>query len=232
MTRLDELAAGLQATRDRISAACADAGRSADEVTLIVVTKYFPASDVHLLHSLGVRDVGENRHQEALDKRAECGGLDLSWHFIGSLQSNKAAAVTAYADVVHSVDRAKLLPGLSRGATLRGRVLDVLLQVDLDPVHKPGRGGARPQDVEALAAMVLDTPGLRLRGVMSVAPLRSDPAGAFARLADVASVVRRAAPGADWVSAGMSSDLEEAISAGATHVRVGSAVLGSRVSGR
>ena len=232
MSRLSEISDGLSATRARIDAACASAGRLSSEVTLIVVTKYFPESDVRLLHSLGVRDVGENRHQEALEKRADCADLDLTWHFVGNLQSNKAAAVTAYADVVHSVDRAKLLPGLSRGALEHGRLLDALLQVDLDPVARPGRGGARPADVEALAAELLATPGLRLRGVMSVAPRGSDPAEAFARLADVASAVRRIEPGATWVSAGMSGDLEQAISAGATHVRVGSAVLGSRVSGR
>jgi len=228
MSRRDEIAAGLAATRRRIADACDEAGRDHDEVTLIVVTKYFPASDLRLLYELGVRDVGENRHQEALEKTAELADLDVTWHFIGNLQSNKAAAVASYADVVHSVDRAKLLRPLASA----GRELDVLLQVDLDPMPKPGRGGARPADVPRLAEQVLDTAGLRLRGVMSVAPLGSDPAETFAHLAEIASGVRRLAPDATWISAGMSGDLEQAISAGATHVRVGSAVLGSRVSGR
>ena len=105
MTTASEIADGLDAVRERIAAACAAAGRDADEVTLVVVTKFFPASDVRLLADLGVRDVGENRHQEAVEKAAECADLDLRWHFVGGLQSNKAAAVAAYADVVHSVDR-------------------------------------------------------------------------------------------------------------------------------
>ena len=224
MTRRDEIAAGLEVTRRRIAHACDAVGRDHDEVTLVVVTKYFPASDVRLLHELGVRDVGENRHPEARDKKAECADLDLTWHFIGSLQSNKAGAVAAYADVIHSVDRAKLLDPLREA----GRALDVLIQVDLDPDPKPGRGGATPAEVSTLAEQVLAVDALRLRGVMSVAPLGLDPAAAFAKLAEVASDVRRLAPQATWVSAGMSGDLEHAIAAGATHVRVGSAVLGSR----
>lgn len=224
LARRDEIAAGLDLTHRRISSACDDAGRDHDEVTLVVVTKYFPPADVRLLHDLGVREVGENRHQEALDKHAELADLDLTWHFIGRLQSNKASAVASYADVVHSVDRAKLLGPLASA----GRPVDVLLQVDLDPTPKPGRGGVVPAEIPVLAEQVLATAGLRLRGVMSVAPLGADPAEAFARLAAVASVVRALAPEATWVSAGMSGDLEQAIAAGATHVRVGSAVLGSR----
>ncbi len=224
MSRRDEVAAGLAATRTRIAVACDKAGRDHDEVTLVVVTKLFPASDVRLLHDLGVRDVGENRHPEARDKQAECADLDLTWHYIGNLQSNKAAAVASYADVVHSVDRTKLLPALESA----GRPIDVLVQVDLDPTPRAGRGGARPGDIGALVASVLAAEHLRLRGVMAVAPLGSDPAQAFVLLAEAAAVVRRAAPDATWVSAGMSGDLEQAIAAGATHVRVGSGVLGSR----
>ena len=139
-----EIESGLAAVRDRIEAACAAAGRSSDEITLVVVTKFFPASDVRLLADLGVRDVGENRHQEAVEKAAECADLDVRWHFIGGLQSNKAAAVAAYADVVHSVDRAKLVNGLSRGAQERGRDLDCLVQVSLDPPGATGRSGCDP----------------------------------------------------------------------------------------
>src|SRR5689334_15125965 len=136
--RRDELAANLDAVRRRIAAACDEAGR-ADEVGLVVVTKFFPASDVRLLADLGVTDVGENRHQEAEQKAADCADLALRWHFIGGLQSNKAAAVAAYADVVESVDRAKLVGGLARGAG--DRTLDVLLQVSLDPPGREGRSG-------------------------------------------------------------------------------------------
>ena len=220
--------------RGRIAGACDRSGRSVDEVTLTVVTKFFPASDVRLLAELGVRHVGENRHQEAQAKAAECADLDLVWHFIGGLQSNKAAAIASYAAVVESVDRAKVLRGLSRGAADRGQVLDVLVQVDLDPAASAGsrRAGAAPDHVLALARQVVETDALRLRGVMTVAPLDADPVPAFARLADLAAQVRRLEPAATWVSAGMSADLEAAVESGATHVRIGSAVLGGRPPGR
>ncbi|GAB2757911.1 YggS family pyridoxal phosphate-dependent enzyme [Nocardioides pakistanensis] len=227
--RRDQLAHNLTVVHGRIASACEAAGRDPAEVTLTVVTKFFPASDVRLLAELGVTDVGENRHQEAEAKAAECAGLGLRWHFVGGLQSNKAAAVAAYADVVESVDRAKLLKGLAKGAAERGVELDCLVQVSLDPPGAgEGRAGALPADVPDLAARVAATEGLRLRGVMAVAPLGEDPARAFARLAEVAANVRRVDPEARWISAGMSGDLEQAISAGATHVRIGSAVLGRR----
>jgi pyridoxal phosphate enzyme (YggS family) len=227
--RRDELARSLATVRDRIAEACRQAGRSADEVTLTVVTKFFPASDVRLLAELGVRHVGENRHQEAQAKASECADLGLDWHFIGGLQSNKAAAVAAYASVVESVDRPKLLRGLSRGAHDSDRLLDVLVQVDLDPEGSSAtRAGAAPAAAVDLARQVRDTGGLRLRGVMAVAPLGHDPLAAFAKLAEVAQEVRLLEPSATWMSAGMSNDLEAAVRSGATHVRIGSAVLGSR----
>ncbi|WP_030486048.1 YggS family pyridoxal phosphate-dependent enzyme [Nocardioides aequoreus] len=228
MTREQELADGVARVRERVSHACAEAGRDPDEVTLVVVTKFFPASDVRLLAGLGIREVAENRHQEAEAKAEECADLGLRWHFVGGLQSNKAAAVARYADCVQSVDRAKLVGGLSRGAVERGRDLDVLVQVSLDPPGADGRSGAAASDLPALVDRVLGADGLRLRGVMAVAPLGGDPDEAFARLADVATDVRRTAPEATWVSAGMSGDLEQAVRHGATHLRVGSAVLGPR----
>jgi PLP dependent protein len=226
--RREEIENGLAAVRARIDRACSDAGRSATDLTIVVVTKFFPSSDVRLLADLGVRDVGENRHQEAVEKAAECADLDLDWHFIGALQSNKAAAVAGYADAVHSVDRAKLLSGLSRGAQERGREIDCLVQVSLDPPEASGRSGADAEQVPELAGKLLETEGLRLRGVMGVAPLDGDAREAFARLADQASAVRQLEPEATWISAGMSLDLEEAIRQGATHLRIGSAVLGPR----
>src|SRR5690606_5884813 len=225
--RRDEVAAGLARVRERIATACAAADRRPEEVTLTVVTKYFPPSDVARLADLGVTDVGENKHQEAADKRPEV-PQPLRWHFIGGLQSNKAAAVTRWADVVESVDRIKLVGRLAGGAAEREAPLDVLVQVSLDPPGAAGRAGAAPADVPALAEAIATAGTLRLRGVMGVAPLGEDPAAAFARLADVAAEVRRDHPDATWVSAGMSGDLEQAIAAGATHVRVGSAVLGPR----
>lgn len=227
--RRAEIEVNLAAVRDRIAAACALAGRSAEHITLTVVTKFFPVSDVRLLADLGVTDVGENRHQEASEKAAACADLDLRWHFVGNLQSNKATAVARYADVVESVDRVRLLKGLSRGAHEREAIVDCLIQVDLDPTGSaPGRGGVTPADVAGLAEAVEAADALRLQGVMAVAPQDTDPGAAFDRLAEVASEVRRVAPGATWISAGMSGDLEAAIQAGATHVRIGSAVLGQR----
>lgn len=227
--RRTELAERLEAVRARIAAACGEAGRSPAEVALTVVTKTFPASDVRLLAGLGVHDVGENRHQEAEAKAVACADLGLRWHFIGSLQSNKAVAVTAYAGVVESVDRLKLVSPLSRGVHERGRVLDCLVQVSLDaPGQGRGRAGAEPGDVPALADALAEAEGVRLRGVMAVAPRDEEPAAAFERLARVAARMRADHPDAAWISAGMSGDLEAAVAAGATHVRTGSAVLGAR----
>ena len=226
--RADVLAANLDVVRRRIAAACAEAGRPEDDVSLVVVTKFFPASDVRLLADLGVTDVGENRHQEAEEKAAECADLGLRWHFIGGLQSNKAAAVAAYADVVESVDRAKLVAPLSRGAHSRGHEVDVLLQVSLDPPGAGNRSGADPDDLADLAGRVEEAGMLRLRGLMAVAPLGEEPDVAFARLADVRASFVRDHPEATTLSAGMSGDLEAAVRHGATHVRVGSAVLGER----
>lgn len=226
--RGDELAANLDGVRRRIAAACADAGRDPAEVSLVVVTKFFPASDLRLLADLGVTDVGENRHQEAEDKVAECADLGLRWHFIGGLQSNKAAAVASYADVVESVDRAKLVGPLSRGAHARGHDVDVLLQVSLDPPGAGHRAGADPGELADLARLVEGAGMLRLRGLMAVAPLGEDPDAAFGRLASIREGFLAQHPGAGVLSAGMSGDLEAAITHGATHVRVGSAVLGPR----
>jgi pyridoxal phosphate enzyme (YggS family) len=226
VNRLDELAANLADVRGRIAAAAEAARRLPDDVTLVVVTKTWPASDVRLLAGLGVTDVGENRDQEAAPKAAACGDLGLRWHFVGHLQRNKAKAVARYADVVQSVDRPELVAALQRGAQEAGRSLDVLLQVSLD--GSAGRSGADPADLPALAASVAAADRLVLRGVMAVAPLGADPDPAFARLADVAAALRADHPGADLVSAGMSGDLEAAVRHGATHVRVGTAVLGGR----
>ncbi len=232
-TRRDEVARNLEQVRSRIAGACGRAGRSVDEVTLTVVTKFFPASDVRLLAELGVRHVGENRHQEAAAKAAECRDLDLFWHFVGGLQSNKTAAVASYAAVVESVDRAKLLTGLSRGAHEHDRTIDVLVQVSLDPPgSSAARAGVDPSTAVDLAQRVVTSEGLRLRGVMGVAPLGADPRPAFAKLAEVAAQLRLLDQGATWVSAGMSDDFEVAVESGATHVRIGSAVLGERPSGR
>lgn len=226
MSRRDELAANLERVRGRIAAAATAAGREPGEVTLVAVTKTFPASDIRLLAELGVRDVGENRDQEARPKVEACAGLDLTWHFVGQLQRNKARSVAAYAHVVHSVDRLPLVAALSRAAQEHGREVACLVEVALD--HEEGRGGAAGPEVAAVADAIAGAAGLRLAGVMAVAPLGGDPDAAFGRLAAVADEVRRHHPEARWVSAGMSGDLEPAIRHGATHVRIGTALLGGR----
>lgn len=229
--RREELAAALAEVERRIDDACRAAGRSRSEITLIAVTKTYPASDVRLLAELGVAHVGENRDQEAAAKAAECAGLGLTWHFIGQLQTNKVRSVASYAHMVHSVDRPRLVDALSREAVRAGRVVDCLIQVALDAAPGeggPGRGGAAPQEVPALAGLVAKAEGLRLRGVMAVAPLGEDPAAAFARLRAVAERVREEHPAADVISAGMSGDIPQAVANGATHLRVGTALLGRR----
>lgn len=228
--RTDELAANVAAVRGRIDAACSAAGRDPATVTLVAVTKTWPADDVRRLAGLGVTDVAENRDQEAGDKVAACHDLPLVWHFVGQVQSNKAHSVASYADVVHAVDRGRLVAALDRGAREAGRRLRVLVQVSLaqDSSTEAGRGGAHPADVSALCAEVAAAEALDLGGVMGVAPLGDDPAPAFARLEEVAGAVRRSYPAATWMSAGMSGDFVAAIHHGATHVRIGSALLGNR----
>ncbi|MEU1073726.1 MULTISPECIES: YggS family pyridoxal phosphate-dependent enzyme [unclassified Streptomyces] len=233
--RKAELAANLARVEERISAACAAAGRKRGDVTLIVVTKTYPASDVRLLHELGVRQVAENRDQDAAPKAAECADLtDLRWHFVGQLQTNKVRSVVNYSDLVQSVDRDRLVTALSAAAVKAEREVGCLIQVALDAESgaRGDRGGVAPDGIGQLAGLVADAPGLRLDGLMTVAPLAGEYAGrdraAFERLMDLSTDLRRAHPAANMVSAGMSADLEEAVAAGATHVRVGTAVLGDR----
>ncbi len=227
--RRAEIAANLAQVEDRIVAACDAAGRERSELTLVAITKTFPATDVAHLAALGVREVGENRAADAAAKveaARTAGVTDLVWHFVGQLQTNKAALVAGCCDVVHSVDRLRLVGALDKGAAHAGRRLRVLVQVDLSGAE--GRGGADPAGVPAIADAVAATEHLDLAGVMAVAPLGEDPDEAFSRLAVVAAAVRRDHPGARIVSAGMSGDLEAAVRCGATHLRVGTALLGSR----
>ncbi len=240
-SRPAELADRLQRVRERISAAPRPAG--APEPQLIVVTKYFPASDVGILANLGVRDVGENKDQEAAAKAAELARLELNWHFIGQLQSNKARSVVRYATAVHSVDRTSLVAALGKAMAAEQRRreddgqdpradLSCFLQVDLRAEQAreadPGRGGAAPADLPALAEALSTTGGLALAGLMAVAPLGESPDAAFGQLRELSGELQRAYPQADGISAGMSSDLEAAVANGATHLRIGSDVLGAR----
>ncbi|MEU3944960.1 YggS family pyridoxal phosphate-dependent enzyme [Streptomyces sp. NPDC029526] len=232
--RKQEIAANLADVEKRIAAACAAVGRARDEVTLIVVTKTFPASDVRILSELGVRHVAENRDQDAAPKAAACADLPLTWHFVGQLQTNKVRSVVGYAQMVQSVDRARLVTALSKEAVRSGREVGCLIQVALDAgeAARGERGGVAPGGIAELADLVAGAEGLRLDGLMTVAPLTGEYAGrqqaAFDRLMDLSTDLRTAHPAATMVSAGMSSDLEQAVAAGATHVRVGSAVLGVR----
>ncbi|WP_396641538.1 YggS family pyridoxal phosphate-dependent enzyme [Microbacterium sp.] len=227
MTEVAPLADRLALLDERVAAAARTAGRDPAEITRIVVTKFHPAQLVRDLHALGVRDVGENRQQEISAKRAELEDLaDMRWHFVGQIQTNKARAVRAAASVVHSVDRTKLADALSGAADAGTPPLDVLVQINL--TADAGRGGTNESDVVALAEHVAGCAGLRLRGVMAVAPLDENPAAAFARLAEHAARVRAVVPDASWISAGMTGDFEEAIAGGATHLRIGSAITGNR----
>jgi pyridoxal phosphate enzyme (YggS family) len=222
--RTAQLAANLAAFERRLAAACLAAGRARSDVTLIAVTKTFPAADVAALAALGVGDFGENRAAEARAKAVAVPGV--RWHFVGQLQRNKCRSVATYATAVHSVDRLPVVAALADGAARAGRVVDVFVQVSLDDDTR--RGGAQPADVPAVAAACARAEHLRLAGVMAVAPMGADPDEAFGRLAGMAAAVTAAHPGAAAISAGMSGDLESAVRHGATHVRVGTALLGGR----
>jgi pyridoxal phosphate enzyme (YggS family) len=241
--RRAELAHNLAAVRARVAAACAAAGRDASEITLIAVTKTRPAVDVVALAALGLADFGENRDQEAAPKAAEVADMTsaaISWHFIGQLQSNKAHSVVRYADVVHSVDRVRLVRAL--GAAVRGAVspqgaaspqaaapvrpLRCLVQVSLD--GDPSRGGVPVPRIPEVAAAIEAEAGLVLAGLMAVAPLGVAADAAFAALPAISGTLREINPAATIISAGMSGDLEAAVGNGATHLRIGTALLGNR----
>ena len=213
------------AVAEQVAQACRDSNRNPDEVTTIVVTKFHPPSVVRELHALGVRHVGENRHQDAAPKAQEVADLDLSWHFVGQLQSNKARAVAAYCDVIHSVDRESLVDALAK---YEGSV-EVFLEVNLTDV--PGRGGVEPADLTKLAESTLAAGNLRLRGLMAVAPQDESPAEAFDRVLTYRDGLLTVAPEATELSLGMSGDFPEAIARGATHLRIGTAITGKRPQG-
>lgn len=226
--RKDQLAASLGEVRERIARACAAAGRPVEDVTLVAVTKTYPASDVVLLAGLGVTDVGENRDQEAAAKAAaaRAEGATPRWHFIGQLQRNKARSVIGYADVVESVDSVRLAAALERAAAGRPQPLEVLIQVSID--GDPSRGGAAGDDLWQISDAVAAASSLRLGGLMAVAPLGWEPDRAFEQLALLSGRLVAAHPTATAVSAGMSGDLEAAVRHGATHVRIGTSLLGMR----
>lgn len=243
--RREELAGNLAGVRSRIGAACAAAGRDAGEVTLIAVTKTWPASDVVLLRELGVTDFGENKDQEAAPKAAAVAagaGPPVRWHFVGQLQTNKAPSVARYADFVHSVDRGRLVRALGAAARRARRELTCLVQVNLAATTAitaataaaaaatagPARGGVPIGELQQVAEAIEAEPGLILGGVMAIAPLGVPPEQAFAPLRSCSLAIRAVRPRATIISAGMTADLEAAIANGATHVRIGTALLGAR----
>jgi pyridoxal phosphate enzyme (YggS family) len=219
--RSQELSRNLDSIRARIGAAAQGSGRSSDEVTLIVVTKTFPASDVQILYDLGVRDFGENRDQEASVKSLELPD-DCRWHFQGQIQSNKLKSIAEWADVLHSID------DISHARKLNSLVAqkDVFVQVSLD--NLPNRGGVLPNLLPDFLEEISALANLNLRGLMAVAPLGEEPARAFSRLKELSDQVVRVHPKAHEISAGMSNDFEAAIAQGATHIRIGSQILGVR----
>jgi len=207
---------------DAVHSAARDAGRDPEDITTVVVTKFHPASLVRELYELGVRDVGESRHQEAQPKHEELSDLDLTWHFVGQLQSNKALAVSSYCQVIHSLDRSSLVTKLAQAS----RVVDVFIELNL--TDDPGRGGVWPDDLAALVEQVIATPSLQLRGLMAVAPQDEAPAAAFERVLAYRESLVALSPSSTELSLGMSGDFAEAIAVGATHLRIGTAITGKR----
>ncbi|MEQ1736855.1 MAG: YggS family pyridoxal phosphate-dependent enzyme [Rhodoglobus sp.] len=220
------------ALEDRLAAVTAEivdaaraAGRAPGDITTIVVTKFHPASLVRELAALGVSDFGESRHQEARPKIAELTDVPAVWHFVGQVQSKKARQIRAYVDVMHSVDRSSLLGALAADPTT-GESLDVFIQVNL--TDDPDRGGAAPQVVRDLADRVAVAPGLRLRGLMAVAPQNGEARREFARVRELSERLGENHPEATALSMGMSGDFRDAILEGATHLRIGTAITGNR----
>ena len=226
---MSELAQRYNQIVERVASSAAASGKSAADITLVVVTKNHPPQVVLDLISLGARDFGENRDQEAAPKAKEVlasSGEDMRWHFVGQLQTNKVRSVLEYADIIHSLDRESLLVELQKRTIDRAKPLGVFIQVNL--TEDPARGGVGVKDLEAFAIKVLGSQGLRLEGLMGVGGLDKDPAVEFERLAGLSAKIQDLAPEARGLSMGMSADFEVAIGYGATHLRIGSAITGKR----
>jgi pyridoxal phosphate enzyme (YggS family) len=225
-----DLSSRLAAVRDGIADAARSAGRSVDDITTIVVTKFQPVTLVRELLELGVRDFGESRHQEAQVKAAELSGSGITWHFVGQVQSKKARAIRAYSSVLHSVDRESLVTALGAPAPDANEAdptgVECFVQVNL--TDDPARGGVSVPDLAPLVERVLGSPGLSLLGLMAVAPLGADPKRSFALVAELGAQLQAIAPTARYLSMGMSQDYPAAIAEGATHLRIGTAITGNR----
>jgi PLP dependent protein len=234
-----ELADALAAVRIRLARAAQAAGRNENEIELLPITKFFPASDVLILHRLGCLQFGESREQEASNKSAEVGAVlgiePIRWHMVGRIQRNKARSIAQWAYAAHSVDSAKVIAALDRAARealqegRRPEPLRVYLQLSLD--GDESRGGVdigRKDAVDELCDAVAAADGLEFVGLMAIPPLDADPDEAFARLQEEKERVQKAYHQPLGLSAGMSSDLESAVEHGSTCVRVGTALMGQR----
>ncbi|MFI2810877.1 MULTISPECIES: YggS family pyridoxal phosphate-dependent enzyme [unclassified Microbulbifer] len=229
--RKADITENLNRVRERIVTCCRSCGRDSDSVTLLAVSKTKPAEDLRAAFAAGQRDFGENYLQEALDKQAELSGLSICWHFIGPLQSNKTRAVAEHFQWLHTVDRLKIARRLSEQRPAGMAPLNICLQVNIDA--EESKSGVAPAELPALARAVAGLPGLRLRGLMAIPAPRADAAAQrepFAALAALLQQLREELPGAplDTLSMGMSGDLEAAIEAGSTMVRVGTDIFGRR----
>ena len=224
MNRTSEITANLNDVKAKIASAALKAGRDADEITLIVVTKTFPVSDLEVLYSLGVREFGENRDQEAAEKVARLPS-DINWNFQGGIQSNKLKSITTWAGCIHSVDKLKYAQIISEQNT--GKPKEIFIQVSLDQPPE-SRGGVDPKKLIDLASEITKLPGISLKGLMAVAPLDLPEEQAFLKLKEIQADFVAVFKDAKYLSAGMSGDYEMAISYGATHLRIGSSILGNR----
>ena len=224
MNRTSEITANLNDVKAKIASAALKAGRDADEITLIVVTKTFPVSDLEILYSLGVREFGENRDQEAVEKVAKLPS-NINWNFQGGIQSNKLKSISTWAGCIHSVDKLKYAQIISEQNT--GKPKEIFIQVSLDQPPE-SRGGVDPKRLIDLASEITKLPGISLKGLMAVAPLDLPEEQAFLKLKEIQADFVAAFKDAKYLSAGMSGDYEMAISHGATHLRIGSSILGNR----
>jgi len=227
-SRLSQISENFEKIQNRINQASKSSGRDPKEVTVIAITKTYPASDVDLLKSIGIDNVGENKDQEASYKYKEVKSK-FTWHFVGQLQSNKVKSVVQYADFIHSIDRLNLVKEIQKVCQKVNKIQKVLIQIDLDESQNDeNRGGINPTNLNELAQEISNCPNLELSGLMSVAPLNMAAKDAFTKLKEIQSEFIKSYPLAKMLSAGMSDDLEEAVMHGATHLRIGSALLGER----
>ena len=224
MSRKDQILSNLESVKEKISAAAQAAGRSPSEITLIAVTKTFPVSDLEILYELGVRNFGENRDQEAAPKVSAL-PADITWHFQGGIQSNKLKSISNWASVIHSVDKFKYAQMISQFSV--DKTKEIFIQVSLDTLPQ-SREGVDPADLMQLAEQIMSLPNLEVKGLMAVAPLDQPTEQAFVRLQQIQQKFIQLYPAASSLSSGMSGDYELAISLGATHVRIGSSILGNR----